>query len=103
MTSQGIQNSIIAGISVIGIAATIFLLPTAYSYYEQQRAPPAPVLTQMNLILEPHQTQDMNHSWTGQVMEARIKPNGSEEEPVPDYELLITVVEPRGYTIFNKR
>jgi hypothetical protein len=37
----------------------------------------------------------------GQIAEIRIEPN-SNEANTPDYELLVTMVDPSGETIFNK-
>lgn len=58
--------------------------------------------TAQNLYLEPRATEDMNHPiMKGQVVEINIEPNAG-GEPVPDYELLLTVTDPSGQTIMNK-
>ncbi|MGI0020109.1 MAG: hypothetical protein ACREAY_06535 [Nitrososphaera sp.] len=67
-----------------------------------QDSAPSPALTSMNVSLEPRQTQDLNHPlMAGQVMELRIEPNTG-NEPIPEYELLVTLVDPSGGMVFTK-
>ncbi|WP_337861483.1 hypothetical protein [Nitrososphaera sp.] len=102
----GAKIAVLAGIAISGLAGMLLLLftPTVFSFYGgQQNVNPPPALTSMNQSLEPRSTLALNHpAWRGQVMEVRIEPNLGSTQPIPEYELLITMVDPGGYTVFSK-
>ncbi len=88
---------------IVGAAAALIIVGLLYQtgYFAVQN-PAETFRTAGSLYLEPKQTQAMNHPiMQGQVAEIRIEPY-SDEVNTPDYELLVTMVDPSGETIINK-
>ena len=89
---------------VIGAAAIFVILGLLYQsvYFAIETPTQETFRTMQNLYLEPGQTEASNHPiMAGQVAELSIEPN-SNEANTPDYELLVTMVDPSGETIVNK-
>ncbi|HEX7033709.1 MAG TPA: hypothetical protein VF172_11985 [Nitrososphaera sp.] len=92
---------------VVAGAAAALIIVVGLSYYQTSSfAPQNPAQetfrTMQNIYLEPRQTEASNHLIIeGQVVEISIEPH-SDEADSPDYELLVTMVDPSGETIINK-
>jgi hypothetical protein len=87
---------------VVGAAAILVTLGLLYQSEFFAIPTPETFRTMQNLYLEPGQTEASNHPiMASQVAEIIIEPN-SNGANTPDYELLVTMVDPSGETIMNK-
>lgn len=91
---------------VAGAAAALIIVVGLFYYQTGSFAAQNPAQetfrTMQNVYLEPRQTEASNHPiMEGQVVEISIEPY-SDEAASPDYELLVTMVDPSGETIINK-
>ena len=91
-------------IVIVAAAAALIVVGLLYQagYFEAQNPTQEIFRTIENLYLEPKQTQVMNHPiMQDQVVVIRIEPY-LDDADTPDYELLVTMVDPSGETIINK-
>ncbi len=91
-------------VMIFGAAAASIVIGLLYptGYFAVQTLAQETFRTMENNYLEPRQTLAMNHPiMQGQVAEIRIEPY-SDDANTPDYELLVTIVDPSGETIINK-
>lgn len=91
---------------IVGAAAVLIIVITTLVYQTGSFAVQNPAQetfrTMQNVYLEPRQTEVSNHPiMEGQVAEISIEPRSDEPNP-PDYELLVTMVDPSGETIIHK-